>query len=288
MRGLPPDLMRRLREVLLRCGPFENNSSLRAIFVDGRIHAWRDLVPEASSRAERVDAVIDKLLDRTDPQGRSALALLAEVLADRVSPDDACYRSLAQVAMHLRDAAERRPAAELRHAPPSDRPNVDTGGGAYVGGNVSVDEGGTFVGRDLHGDVVPGSKSTIFDQRGQHVQEQTNVAGDYHDRRSGPTYVTHIEHAGGVAIGDGAQTSGVSLRDLDAATPGAGPQLPILRGRLRRLDDVALDALCLDYFPDVYDRFSRGMRRDEKVNLLLDHCRRNAAEMVKLIRCLDA
>jgi hypothetical protein len=51
---------------------------------------------------------------------------------------------------------------------------------------------------------------------------------------------------------------------------------------------VTLDALCIDYFPDVYDRFSRGMRRDEKVNLLLDYCRRNPLAMASLVRLLDA
>lgn len=49
--------------------------------------------------------------------------------------------------------------------------------------------------------------------------------------------------------------------------------------QLRRLlnqafDDPSIDAFCQDYFPTVYDRFSRGMRKDEKITLLLDHCRR--------------
>jgi hypothetical protein len=41
------------------------------------------------------------------------------------------------------------------------------------------------------------------------------------------------------------------------------------------LDDPGLDAFCQDYFPVVFDRFSRGMRKDEKITLLLDHCRRH-------------
>jgi hypothetical protein len=300
MSGLSADLTRRLREVLLRCGPFDSNRSLRAVFVDGRIHAWRELVPEAASRAERVDAVIDKLLDRADPQGVPALALLAEVLADRVSPGDACHHSLARVSVELRDAAELCDAAKLRDAvelrnavdvrpaPGPEPSSIETGGGAYIGGNVGVGEGGVFVGRDVHGDVVTGSKTTTFDQRGQEVQQQTNVAGDYHDRRGGPTYITHIEHATGIAIGDGAHAGGPPVRDPGAATPGAAPQLPALRASLQRLDDVALDTLCMDYFPDVYDRFSRGMRRDEKANLLLDHCRRHAQEMARLVHLLNA
>jgi len=48
-----------------------------------------------------------------------------------------------------------------------------------------------------------------------------------------------------------------------------------LRQQLNRaFDDAALNAFCLDHFPEVYDRFARGLRRDEKITLLLDHCRR--------------
>ena len=38
-----------------------------------------------------------------------------------------------------------------------------------------------------------------------------------------------------------------------------------LEARLRT--DVAVDAFCLDYFPTVYHRFSKGMERTEKLNL---------------------
>ncbi len=51
--------------------------------------------------------------------------------------------------------------------------------------------------------------------------------------------------------------------------------------KIRRLltqafDDPSLDAFCQDYFPSVYDRFSRGMQKGEKITILLDHCRRIA------------
>lgn len=55
-----------------------------------------------------------------------------------------------------------------------------------------------------------------------------------------------------------------------------------LRARLRRLDTVELEALCLDYFSTVYDKFSRGLRRDEMINLLLEHCYRNPGEAARL------
>jgi hypothetical protein len=55
-----------------------------------------------------------------------------------------------------------------------------------------------------------------------------------------------------------------------------------LRARLQRLDAVEIEGLCLDHFPAVYDKFGRGQRRDEMINLLLDHCRRNPEDGARL------
>lgn len=42
-----------------------------------------------------------------------------------------------------------------------------------------------------------------------------------------------------------------------------------LRQHLKRLDDVEIEALCLDNCPEVEEQFSEGMRRDRKINLIL-------------------
>ncbi len=143
---------------------------------------------------------------------------------------------------------------------------------------------GVLVAGDVHGDVVTGTKNVMFDFGGQTVRgPQTIVTGDYIDQRhSGPTYNTHIERAEGIAIGNGARVG----RD-PAVPPAEGGDSSLtstaaLRKGLARLDDVRLDALCLDHFPEVYDTFGRGMRRDEKVNLLLDYCRRRSEEAARL------
>ncbi|MEA3396185.1 MAG: hypothetical protein U9R05_01845, partial [Chloroflexota bacterium] len=57
--------------------------------------------------------------------------------------------------------------------------------------------------------------------------------------------------------------------------PPPPPDLAALRERLNRLDDSQIEALAIDHFPEIKAKFSEGMRRDAKVNLLLDHCRRN-------------
>lgn len=69
--------------------------------------------------------------------------------------------------------------------------------------------------------------------------------------------------------------------------------LPVSLGDLRRqlnqrFDDAELDAFCLDHFPAVYDKFGRGQRKDEKINLLLDHCRRWPEELARLVMLLSA
>ena len=60
------------------------------------------------------------------------------------------------------------------------------------------------------------------------------------------------------------------------------PDLQMIRKLLIPYDDPSLEALCLDHLPAVYDRFSRGLLHDEKINLILDHCRRHAEAAYKL------
>ncbi|MBN2005526.1 MAG: hypothetical protein JXA21_19360 [Anaerolineae bacterium] len=60
----------------------------------------------------------------------------------------------------------------------------------------------------------------------------------------------------------------------------------LYRNLLEVYDDAQLEALCLDHFPEVYDLFGRGMRRDEKLTLLLDYCSKDAGAAEKLKRLL--
>jgi len=46
-------------------------------------------------------------------------------------------------------------------------------------GARAVGQGGVLVEGDVYGDVVTGRKVTLFDQRGQSVGQQVNVAGDW-------------------------------------------------------------------------------------------------------------
>lgn len=97
--SLPPELEQRLRKTLLRCGPFDSDRSLRAIFVDARIAAWREDIPDnTANRGARVAAFIENLFDQSDDAGNNALALVLQVLAGHVSSGDSCHRDLAELA----------------------------------------------------------------------------------------------------------------------------------------------------------------------------------------------
>ncbi|MBN2393810.1 MAG: hypothetical protein JXR84_23965, partial [Anaerolineae bacterium] len=115
MGGIPGDLYGRVQSALLRCGPFDSDRALRSLFVDARLSAWHDLLPEASNRVERAQAVIDALCRRANPAGENALALLLRVLAENTPPGDACREHLMALAQEV--AAECRVDASTLSTP---------------------------------------------------------------------------------------------------------------------------------------------------------------------------
>lgn len=149
MNGIPGDLYGRVQTALLRCGPFDSDRTLRPIFVDARLSAWRDLLPEASSRVERARAIIDALSERANPNGENALVLLLRVLAENTPPGDACRGQLAALVEEV--ATVLRASMSLGSAPPAQS----------SAGKVGV-------------------QHTIFNQQGQQVGTQINVAGNYY------------------------------------------------------------------------------------------------------------
>ncbi|MBN1661565.1 MAG: hypothetical protein JXA93_24440 [Anaerolineae bacterium] len=102
--------------------------------------------------------------------------------------------------------------------------------------------------------AIPTPETTVFDQQGQTVGTQINIAGNVYGTLPEPV------------------------------PPGAGTAT--LRARLGRLDAVEIESLCLDHFSAVYDKFGRGQRRDEMINLLLDQCRRNPGDAARLAALL--
>src|SRR5260370_34258478 len=105
MSGVPNALYFRLRNTLLDCGPFNSNEQLRDIFANTLIIPWRNQLRDATSRDERVDALITLLMDRhrIDIQ-TNALVLFMGILRDRTDPSTSCYHQFASLVKDL-DAA---------------------------------------------------------------------------------------------------------------------------------------------------------------------------------------
>jgi len=231
MNGIPGDLYGRVQTALLRCGPFDSDRTLRPLFVDVRLSAWRDLLPEASSRVERARAVIDALSERENPIGENALVLLLRVLAENTPPGDACRGQLVALAGEVAEALR----ADILRAGTSSRVTPE------------------------HSPVAPLPVQT---QGGITIIGDGNVVGNGN--------VVNVQK--GMAPAAPAALSSVDV--------------PALRARLQRLDTVEIESLCLDHFPVVYDKFGRGMRRDQMLNVLLEHCWRNPEDAARLAKLL--
>jgi internalin A len=109
---LPPDILEsssrhelsdriymRLRQTLFNSGYFNSAERLRALFVDERIAAWRDVLPDdASNREERIYEVIEHLRSQYNHRGENALVLFLRVLSDHTVVTDVMHQELAQLA----------------------------------------------------------------------------------------------------------------------------------------------------------------------------------------------
>jgi Trypsin-like peptidase domain len=96
------DLYQRLRETLLRCGPFGSDAGVSQLFDDPRLNIWRDDVPSAATPRQRVNAVITMMrskrrLDRVE----SGIVLLLQALRDQHRSVDTCYRDLQALEQEL-------------------------------------------------------------------------------------------------------------------------------------------------------------------------------------------
>jgi hypothetical protein len=94
MINISPNLYKRLRKILLNCGPFANSSELKAIFIDSRVSCWRDNLPDAVDSANRVNIVIDFLLRQFNANEENGLVLLLRVLSDQKGVADVCHQQL--------------------------------------------------------------------------------------------------------------------------------------------------------------------------------------------------
>lgn len=98
MINIPPQILHDLGKILLQCEAFNSNSELKAIFVDSRLSAWRNELPETITPSKRVAAVVEFLMDKYNNLGQNALFLLLHVLSEHILPNDARHLKLRELA----------------------------------------------------------------------------------------------------------------------------------------------------------------------------------------------
>jgi hypothetical protein len=110
--GISGDILKRLKSVLLQCGPFSSDGALNATFVDARLAPWQDSIPHADDPQTRVNFTIEFLQDQESAEGENALVLLLRILSGDKDPGDACHRRLVQLAHDLSRALSGFEASE--------------------------------------------------------------------------------------------------------------------------------------------------------------------------------
>lgn len=116
---LPPDVLKRLREVLPRCGPFDDFKALQALFIDERIALWRGGLPQADTPAGQVERLVGYLADRSRTTGENGLSLFLQVLCARLSSEDSCHTQLEELIGQLAGAASPAAPQAAEAAPPA-------------------------------------------------------------------------------------------------------------------------------------------------------------------------
>ncbi len=93
MVSLPTILHNQVRSALLKCAPFSSQEALQRVFGDPRLATWKYNIPEASSSAGRVGALMAQFLDAWNAGGQNALALFLCVMGESPECGSGCPRA---------------------------------------------------------------------------------------------------------------------------------------------------------------------------------------------------
>ncbi|HOT93325.1 MAG TPA: SUMF1/EgtB/PvdO family nonheme iron enzyme [Anaerolineae bacterium] len=105
--GLPSQLYNRLRHVLPDSESFGSEQAIHAIFIDARLSRWRDQLPEARTRLERFQVIVDFLYRQHTDAQENALGLFLRVLGEQLDSKDARQRQLFELADQIEQAEQQ-------------------------------------------------------------------------------------------------------------------------------------------------------------------------------------
>jgi hypothetical protein len=135
MTGLPAHLLKRLRETLLNCGPFDDHHLLTTVFTDDRIAPWKNQISEAGNKSARVSVFVSDFLNRKNRAGQSVLALFLQVVYEQAEEEDYCHQQLNDLAIEVA-------AATGSALPPLARNNLWRASAVSTGAALPADLGG--------------------------------------------------------------------------------------------------------------------------------------------------
>jgi hypothetical protein len=104
MPGLSEELYNRCRNTLLQCSEFDTDAAVRAVFVTDELRPFRDRLPSAGSRSERIDACLAFLADQRLRDSRAVLPLFLAALRDRYQEGDALRDELGALVKDVRQS----------------------------------------------------------------------------------------------------------------------------------------------------------------------------------------
>lgn len=110
-------LHNRCRTTLLKCSEFDTDASLRSVFVTDELHLFRDRLPTASNKSERVDRCLAFLLEQRLSDGRPALPIFLSALQDRYQPGDALRDELERLAEDVNRALVSQSLSSVEQSP---------------------------------------------------------------------------------------------------------------------------------------------------------------------------
>lgn len=94
MDGIPAQLLKEIRPILLNCGPFFSDRQLSDTFVDERIAPWKNLIPQGENPAQRMESLVSLLSSRYNKRKENALVLFLQVICDQTHEMDICHEQL--------------------------------------------------------------------------------------------------------------------------------------------------------------------------------------------------
>lgn len=101
MPGLSADLEKRCRDTLLRSSEFDSDASVRAVFVTRDLYPFRNGLPGANSKAARVTAVLEYLLEQERDANPPVLVLFLQALGGHYQQGNALLNDLEARALEV-------------------------------------------------------------------------------------------------------------------------------------------------------------------------------------------